>query len=193
MGKIQSPLPVKLIVGVLTCFPELLPEAEERLISVFGNIDARSECFLFKWTHYYDAEMGSPIYRRFLSFADLIEPAALADAKIATNEMEDVFSEKYPSVRRAINLDPGYMEQAKIVLASTKNFFHRILVARGIYAEATLHFQGGVWKSFPWTFPDYGSEEYHPFFTSLRDVYRMQLAAAGFQIRIPKKPHRRSI
>jgi len=191
MGKIQQPLPVKLIVGMLTSIPELFPETEKRLTALFGDIDARSEIIPFDWTGYYDTEMGSPLYRRFLGFADLIEAPAVADAKIAANELESLMAVKYPGVKRPVNLDPGYMEQSKIVLASTKNFFHRILISRGIYAEVTLHYQDKLWKSFPWTFPDYGSEKYHPFFTVLRENYRRQLSAAGFEIKIPQKPRRR--
>jgi 8-oxo-dGTP pyrophosphatase MutT (NUDIX family) len=192
----ESP-PVKLVVGILTSAPDMLPATEERLTSAFGAIDARSELFRFDWTHYYDAEMGGPIHRQFLSFAKLIQPEAIAPAKIATNEMEMELaktvglSAPHPSALRPVNLDPGYLEQSKIVLASTKNFFHRVLVARGIYAEVTLHYREGEWKSFPWTFPDYGSERYHPFFTTLREMYRRQLADAGFKVRIPKPPHRR--
>jgi hypothetical protein len=188
MGQINTPLPVKLIIGILTSVPEILTEAEELLTQAFGPIDARSELFPFDWTHYYDEEMGSPIHRCFFSFAGLIEAPAIVDAKIKTNEMESLFVAKYPAIPRPINLDPGYMEQSKIVLASTKNFFHRILVAKGIYAEVTLHFQDNHWCTFPWTFPDYKSERYHPFFASLRDQYRRQLSDAGYKIRIPKKP-----
>ena len=190
MGKIQQALPVKLIVGVLTSIPELLSETEKELTTLFGEIDACSEIFPFDWTDYYNAEMGSPLYRRFFSFADLIEAPAVVDAKIAANELEASMAEKYPGVQRPVNLDPGYMEQAKIVLASTKNFFHRILLDRGIYAEVTLYYQDGRWKFFPWTFPDYGSEKYHTFFTALRENYRRQLNAAGFEIRIRKEPNR---
>ena len=187
MGQINAALPVKLIVGILTSVPETLPEAERLLTEAFGPIDARSEVFPFDWTHYYDAKMGSPIYRCFLSFTQLIEPSAIAETKIKTNEMESLFLARYPAIPRPINLDPGYLEQSKIVLASTKNFFHRILISKGIFAEVTLHFQDGQWCAFPWTFPDYKSEQYHPFFSSLRDHYRQQLSNAGFRIRIPKK------
>jgi hypothetical protein len=192
MGKIQQALPVKLIVGILTSIPDLFSETEKELTALFGTVDARSDVFHFGWTNYYDAEMGSPLYRRFLGFADLIEAPAVVDAKVAANELESAMAGKYPAVRRPVNLDPGYLEQSKIVLASTKNFFHRILISRGIYAEVTLHYQGGRWKSFPWTFPDYGSEKYHPFFMALRENYRRQLNAAGFGIRIPKEPQRKS-
>ena len=187
MAKISTPLPVKLILGILSSIPEILPRAEAQLISSFGAIDGRSELFLFDWTHYYDKTMGSPIYRRFLSFEQLIEPATIAGVKIKTNELESDFSGDYPNILRPINLDPGYLEQSKIVLASAKNYFHRILISDGIYAEVTLHFEEGEWQPFPWTFPDFKSGRYHPFFSSLRDLYRKQLNAAGFRIRIPKK------
>lgn len=191
MGKIHEALPVKLIVGVLTSVPELFSEAEEELTTLFGAVDARSGIFPFAWTDYYNAEMGSPVYRRFLGFSDLIKAPDIAAAKIAANELEAAMAGRHPVVQRPVNIDPGYMEQSKIVLASTKNFFHRILIARGIYAEVTLHYQDKHWKSFPWTFPDYGSGEYHPFFTALRESYREQLCAAGFEVRIPKQPHRK--
>jgi len=192
MGKIQQALPVKLIVGILTSIPALLAETEKELTTLFGLIDARSEIFHFDWTGYYDVEMGSPLYRRFLGFANLIEAPTLVDAKIAANALEAEMAIKHPGVCRPINLDPGYLEQSKIILASTKNFFHRILIARGIYAEVTLYYQDKRWKPFPWTFPDYGSQKYHPFFTALRENYRRQLSAAGFGIRIPKEPHRKN-
>jgi hypothetical protein len=114
----------------------------------------------------------------------LIEPSAIAEIKIRTNDLESVFSSQYPSPPRPINLDPGYLEQSKIVLASTKNFYHRILISGGIYAEVTLHFEGKEWRSFPWTFPDYKTGRYHPYFTSLRRLYREQLSAMGERLRL---------
>jgi hypothetical protein len=183
MGEIRSPLPVKLFTGILTSIPEILPRAEERLVAHFGAVDSRSRQFIFDKTHYYDEEMGSPIYRYFLSFEKLMEPSAIAAAKIETNELESALASEYPELQRPINLDPGYLEQSKIVLASTKNYYHRILIAGGIYAEVTLHFEDGAWRAFPWTFPDYKTDHYHQFFASLRDLYRDQLARTGAKIR----------
>ncbi len=78
-----------------------------------------------------------------------------------------------------MNLDPGYVELSKVVLASTKNFYHRILVADGIYAEVTMHYEAGAWRSFPWTFPDFRSGRYAAFFDALRARYRTQLKTAS--------------
>ena len=184
MAAICKPLPVKLFVGILTSLPEIVPQAEDRLAALFGPVDSRSEPALFDSTQYYNEAMGSPIHRYFLSFSKLIEPSAIAETKIRTNNLESVFSSQYPSPPRPINLDPGYLEQSKIVLASTKNFYHRILISGGIYAEVTLHFEGNEWRSFPWTFPDYKTGRYHSYFTSLRRLYREQLSAMGEKLRI---------
>jgi hypothetical protein len=175
MGTIQTPPPVKLFIGILTSAPEILPKAEERLAARFGMVDLRSALFPFDWTHYYDRTMGTPIHRCFFGFAELIDPSTIAAIKIQTNEIEETFAEDYRTPPRPINLDPGYLEQSKIVLASTKNFYHRIPISQGIYAEVTLHFEKGEWRSFPWTFPDFKSDCYHPFFVSLRERYRNQL------------------
>ena len=175
MAEIRPPIPVKLFVGVLTSIPDIIAEAEQQLEQLFGTIDLRSESFPFDSTHYYDETMGTPIYRCFLAFAHLIDPSAVADAKVKTNRIESDFANEYSSPRRPLNLDPGYLEQSKIVLASTKNFYHRILISGGIYGEVTLHYEGGAWRSFPWTFPDYKTGRYHPYFSSLRKLYRSQL------------------
>jgi hypothetical protein len=183
MGDIRTPLRVKFFTGVLTSIPELVPRAEERLAAQFGAVDLRSPQFIFDKTHYYDEEMGSPIYRCFLSFEKLMEPSEIAAVKIKTNELESEFAAGYPDLLRPINLDPGYLEQSKIVLASTKNYYHRILISDGIYAEVTLHFEDGAWRTFPWTFPDYKTDHYHQFFTSLRHLYRDQLSRIGVRIK----------
>jgi hypothetical protein len=183
MGEIRTPHPVKLFIGMFTSISETVPVAEEKLAAVFGAVDSRSEPFLFDMTHYYDETMGTPIYRYFISFEKLIEPSAIAGVKIKTNELESAFSSNYPDLQRPINLDPGYLEQSKIVLASTKNYFHRILISGGIYAEVTLHYEEGAWQSFAWTFPDYKTARYHPYFSSLRDIYRDQLSRMGIRVR----------
>ncbi len=181
MGDMHPTLPVKLIVGILTSIPEILPTAEASLAERFGNIDSRSISFPFTWTHYYDKTMGSPIRRCFLGFENLIAPSAIADVKIVTNELESILASQWTQVPRPVNLDPGYIEESKLVLASTKNYYHRILVARGIYAEVTLHFEKGAWHTLPWTFPDFASKSYHEYLMSLRRLYRNQLKRWAIQ------------
>lgn len=179
MGLISKPLPGKLFVGILTSVDSLLPRTEAGLTALFGPSDLRAGPFPFDATTYYDEEMGSPVSRYFLGFSRLISPENLADIKEETNELEAAIAAETPSVRRPVNLDPGYLEQAKIVLASTKNFYHRILISGGIYAEVTQHYEDGQWRSLPWTFPDFRSGRYSEFFLSLRRTYRAQLKAGG--------------
>jgi hypothetical protein len=184
MADIHKPLPVKLFFAVLTSMTDMIPSVEDRLSTLFGPIDARSDLFPFDMTSYYDETMGSPLYRCFISFSNLIEPSVISDIKKSANDLESVFASERTSVKRPVNLDPGYLEQSKIVLASTKNFYHRILVSGGIYAEVTMHFQAGEWRTFAWTFPDFKSGRYNNFFSSLRDTYRAQLNKMGFRIRL---------
>jgi len=176
MGDITRPIPVKLLIGILTSIQDTLPSVEKRLAELFGEIDSKSGQFPFDYTRYYEKTMGSPITRFFLGFHDLIDPSAIADIKIATNRLESDFASEWPQVSRPVNLDPGYIEESKLVLASTKNFSHRILISGGIYAEVTLQFQGGAWRTLPWTFPDYAADRYHPYFISLRSLYRRQIS-----------------
>ena len=175
MGRITTPLPVKLFVGVLTSLPEILPEVESQLTSLFGAIDERSDLIAFDCTTYYDDQMGHPIRRCFFGLVDLIPATEIAAIKIQTNDLEAKFQARHTQLPRPVNLDPGYMEQSKVVLASTKNFYHRLLIAEGIYAEVTLHFEAGAWRPFPWTFPDFRDGRYDAFFTALRRRYREQL------------------
>ncbi len=179
MGSIRKPRPVKLFVGILSSIPEMMPDVERRLSSLFGPIDLRSEQFPFDSTPYYNAEMGQPLNRYFFGLADLIPPESIAPIKIRTNKLEAEFSGLRPRVARPVNIDPGYLEESKIVLASTKNFSHRILVADGIYAEVTMQFESKEWRTLPWTFPDFRTGRYNAFFTALRNSYRRQLKTSN--------------
>jgi len=135
----------------------------------FGPAELPSEVMNFDFTHYYDQEMGSPLYRRFVGFRDLIDPARLVEAKLTTNALEcDFAGRSAGEPLRPINLDPGYVEPAKLVLASMKNFSHRIYLDQGVFAEVTLMYQKGRWQPLPWTFPDYASGRYDPFLTDAR-------------------------
>jgi hypothetical protein len=178
MGQILKPAPVKLFTGVLTSLPEIIPDIEKRLTVLFGDVDMRSDEFPFDLTHYYDDEMGSPITRCFFAFRTLISPEEIAGIKMSTNGLEASFAAEITRVRRPVNLDPGYLEQSKIVLASTKNFHHRILLSGGIYGEVTLHYSSGSWQAFPWSFPDFRNGRYDQFFARLRHLYRDQLKTA---------------
>jgi hypothetical protein len=161
--------PVKLICGMIASDTRRFVEVRRPLADAFGEVDLLSETFDFDATHYYDDEMGWPLFRQFVSFAAGVAPDALADAKCTTNAIERRLAAGSPAgPRRPINLDPGYLEPAKLVLASMKNASHRIYLARGVYAEVTLRFAHGRWQPLPWTFPDFASGAYWPFLDAAR-------------------------
>jgi Domain of unknown function (DUF4416) len=172
MGSIRAFGPVKLFIGVLVSDRASLPAVRDRLSPVYGPIDHESPIIPFDFTDYYNAEMGDTIDRVLLSFERLVDADQLAGIKRQTNAIEDEFK---AAAKRPVNLDPGYIENAKVVLASTKNFYHRIYLQDGIFAEVTMHFRNNTFQFFPWTYPDYQSKDYQEFFLRMRHIYRAQL------------------
>ena len=179
MGAIRQFTPVKLFVGILVSNSKFIPAVEERLVTLYGPIDHRSDVIPFDFTDYYEAEMGDLIDRVFYSFERLIEADQLPEIKRQTNQLEDELAPllKTPStnVKRPVNLDPGYIEQAKVILASTKNFYHRMYLGAGIFGEVTMHFKNNTYQFFPWTYPDYQSKDYQDFFLRMRQLLRTKL------------------
>ena len=175
MAVIRQFNPVKLFAGVLVSHARLIPEAEQRLQAAYGPIDHRSPVIPFDFTDYYETEMGDIIDRVFFSFERLIEADRLQEIKRQTNQIEREMAPLFETVKRPVNLDPGYIEQAKVILASTKNFYHRIYLGGGIFSEVTMHFKNNTYQFFPWTYPDYQSKEYQEFFLRVRHIYRSQL------------------
>src|SRR2546422_1801403 len=170
---------VKLFVGVLVSHSRLIPEVEQRLLAAYGVIDHRSPVIPFDFTDYYESEMGDLIDRVFFSFERLIEADQLPEIKRQANRMEaeivPLLQNADPTVKRPVNLDPGYIEQAKVILASTKNFYHRIYLGGAIFGEVTMHFKNNTYQFFPWTYPDYHSKDYQDFFLRMRQIFRSQL------------------
>jgi len=180
MAKALSAKPVKLFVGMLTGFPDLIDETKDILISNFGSIDLESDRFKFDFTDYYEKEMGPGLVRKFFSFTPLISPEDLAGIKLKTNEIEEDFARRNEAkVARPANLDPGYLTWAKVVLATAKDYSHRIYLKEGIYAEATLRYFQGAYQPWSWTYPDYKTPEYLRFFHRLRKIYLAQIAHSG--------------
>jgi len=176
MGQVQSPKPVKLFVGMLAARAEWLDRAAERLAARYGEVDLVSGTLPFSFTRYYEHEMGANLLRRFVSFRELIAPDRLPTIKRQANDLEQELAASLgAAVPRPVNLDPGYLAAGKIVLATTKDYSHRLYLGEGIYGEATLHFLKGRWEPWPWTYPDYRSESYATFFLDLRRRYLEQL------------------
>lgn len=172
MGKVKSPEKVKLFTGVLSTEPELFSQVEEEMEKKLGEIDFRSILIPFLHTDYYEKEMGKNLLRKFISFKELILPEEIIDIKLFTNTLEEKLSFEG---KREINLDPGYITLSKLVLASTKDYSHRVYLNKGIYAEATLFYKDRNFQSFPYTYPDYKTEDYRKNFQEIRQIYFKQL------------------
>jgi len=179
MGTIRTPHPVKLFVGMLAGNIELFEIAQTELASRFGTIDAASEIMPFDFTDYYTDEMGPNLLRKFVGFSRSINPKELASIKLFTNDLEESISEQLGSERRLVNLDPGYISLSKLVLASTKDYSHRIYLSDGIFAEVTLHYSHHCFNPWPWTYPDYKTDAYCRFFESLRNQHLEALRKSG--------------
>lgn len=179
MGIARSPKPVKLFAGLLSGDEDLLRRARHLLTKRYGATDIESEIWPFTQTDYYELEMGTNLKRWFVSFDALIGPDQIGAIKRETNELEREIAEAclMPELARPVNIDPGYVDLGKLVLATTKDRAHRIYLGSGIFAEVTLQFIGGAWVAQPWTFPDYAGPLYHPFFVRARDVLRTQRQA----------------
>jgi len=134
----------------------------------FGPIDLASPWMDFDYTDYYTMEMGSPLFRRMTAFERLVPQDSLPDIKIFTNQVESRFS---TNGRRRINIDPGFLSHERFVLATGKNFTHRIYLGKGIYADLTLVFSKGVFQDLEWTYPDYRSEAVKNFLYLVRKKY----------------------
>lgn len=167
--KPSAPDPVKLFVGILYSDKALLKKARETLIERFGPVDFVSEPIPFDVTDYYRNEMGDPIRRIFVSFQDLIDPGRLAEIKIRANEIEDRLA---VDGQRKVNLDPGYMDVCKVVLASAKYNGQKIYLSQGIYADPTLHYEKGHFHPYPWSFPDFKTGAYEKIFLRIRELFK---------------------
>jgi len=170
--KPEAPQPVKLFCGILYSDEALLARAAEALQQDFGSIDYKSPLFPFEITDYYVPEMGRPIIRCFWSFHLLVSPRILAESKIICNRLEEQMAVEG---RRKVNLDPGYMDYDKVVLASAKYNAHKIYLDQGIYADLTFRYERGFYKPSEYAFPDFKSGLYNTVFLHIRARYKGQL------------------
>jgi len=172
MGQVKKHPPVKLIAGLIFKDKLSLDRARAALKRRFGEIDFESQVLAFNLTDYYKKEFGEDLKKSFVSFKKLVDPARLTSIKIATNKIEKRLS-KGP--RRLVNIDPGYLDLAKLILASTKDYIHRIYLGRGIFAEMTLYYEGDSFVPWKWTYPDYRTPAYIEIFNRIRELYLTQI------------------
>ncbi len=141
--------------------------AREELEKAFSHLSLESPSMSFSSTTYYAGEMGWPLQRRFVVFSKLVSPACLAAAKHTGNRLEELLAE---SGRRRVNIDPGYISQASLVIATTKNFAHRVPLQDGIYAHLEYIYRDRAYQLLDWTYPDFRSPEYRAFFARAREI-----------------------
>ncbi|MDI6844616.1 MAG: DUF4416 family protein [Candidatus Saccharicenans sp.] len=175
MAEIKPFKQVKLICGIIFSESEIKEMAVARLAEKFGKPDLKSQDFPFTFTDYYRPQMGERLFRAFLSFPGLISPEEIAKIKVWTNNLEDEFKNLYRTPPRPVNLDPGYLTSSALIMATAKDFAHRIPLAMGIYAHLELLFTRKGVKTLEWTYPDFRQPAYHEFFLQVREVYLKQL------------------
>lgn len=167
MGAIRIPREVLLFCSVI--YGQSCARALDMLTEHFGRTCFESPGLDFSYTSYYEKEMGAPLYRTIVAFETLVARDAMPAIKILTNTMEEAC---IVDGKRCINLDPGYLSLENVCLATTKAYSHRIYLTQGIWAEATLFYKDGAYQAFPWTYPDYASDELRGIFGTLRTYYK---------------------
>jgi hypothetical protein len=178
MGIPTPPPPVKLLIALLAADLLLFTTTAAQLAQSYGPIDVESEILPWHTTDYYREEMGEKLLRKFIAFERFISPEDIVHIKLETNALElSLSSATSPSSPRHVNLDPGYLDTTKLVLASTKNQAHRIYLSQGIYAEVTLLYHHKEFHPFVYTYADYRWPETHAFLRQVRTRYLRQLRA----------------
>ncbi len=176
MSHPREPDHVKLISSLFSPEKELIDTVIKQLEEICGPVDWLSPELFFDRTRYYAGEMGWPLHRRFIAFENPVPPNQLIALKLKTNGIEQQY---LIDGNRRINIDPGYISPERLILATGKNFIHRVYLAQGIYADLTLIFQKGGFKPLEWTYPDYADPEIIGYFNEVRERYMNQLREGG--------------
>lgn len=174
MSRPLPPQPAKLVIGMLLSERAMFPEIAAELAARFSPPDLVSPWLPFGYTSYYEKEMGAPLWRRVLAFSGWFAQDGLAKIKLQTNALEQAH---LAAGRRRVNIDPGYLLLERFVLATGKNFSHRIYIGGGIYADLTLVFRHGAYQPLPWTYPDYADAPLSGFLQRVRRKVAADLAA----------------
>jgi hypothetical protein len=163
---------VKLVMSIFSAQSQFINETLSLLHGLYGAMDYISALVPFDYTDYYVEEMGSPLHRRFISFETLVQPETLSDIKWTTNGLEE---KELMGNRRSVNIDPGYIWHAHLILATGKGYTHRPYLRNGIYADLTLIYQNGTFQPLPWTYPDYAAPDTIAMFNKIRARYALQV------------------
>ena len=178
MAEIKKPLRVLVITGLIYKNDFRVNKVLTTLGKDLGDISMQSEIIPFTHTAYYNKEMGDNLLRQWFVFNNLVVPDVLAELKHRSNEIEQSFIGEKGG--RTVNIDPGFITMSSLILASTKNFSHRIYIGKGIYAEVTLIYKSEKFVSLEWTYPDYREAMALDFFMSARHILKEKLAHSSF-------------
>lgn len=157
MAETKPAFPVKYFIAVLYGNEESLQKAKKLVEDKWGRIDFEGNAHLFDVTDYYEPEMGSPIFRKLISLEKIYEPALLVEMKIQCNCFEQKLS---ICGKRTVNLDAGYLDHNKVLLASAKEAGQKIYLDKGIYADLAGRYKSGKYQPFEWSFPDFRDGRY---------------------------------
>jgi hypothetical protein len=172
MAKVEAPLPVKYLIAVLYHDPDRFASVKVELTRRWGAIDFEGADHHFDVTDYYEPEMGTPLMRRLLAFEQLQPPTLLVDMKLACNDIEDAFA---AAGRRTVNLDAGYLDHNKYLLASAKEAGQKVYLDKGIYADLSGRYRAGKYQPFEWSFPDFRDGRYDAELLAVRKLYLEQI------------------
>jgi hypothetical protein len=169
----RLPPPALLVVGALSRHADARAWGRQRLEQAFGPVALAGPLLPFDQTNYYEPSMGADLEQQLLIFADHVAPDRLAEIKLFTNALERELAElRIHPEGRPLNLDPGLLDEGKLVLATTKDQAHRVYLRDGIYAEVTLRYHAGAFEPWPWTYPSYRREEVRVFLGAARAYLR---------------------
>ena len=164
--------PGKALIGVLFQKEDIYQQFLRHLETIEVEIELESEFYKFDSTDYYQEEMGSGLYRIFLSLKGLYPVEQSVSLKNETNSWENEWKE---AGKRTLNLDPGYLDLHKVVLLSGKEGPQKIYLGGGIWADLNLIRKAGRFEALPWTFPDLRESRYHSFFERVRENLKLDL------------------
>jgi hypothetical protein len=166
----------KRVLAVLTALPEWLPERVRILEASFGPVDYRSAFVPFSDDAYYAAEMGGPLWRGWLSFRGSVSPRDLPAWKRRARELEAQWA---VAGRRSWNLDIGYLDSDKLVLASFKRGPLKLYLDQGVWADVILGYSQGAFQPAPRTFPDFRDGRYDKYLKVIREKMKAEMRAEG--------------
>lgn len=169
MSERRQPTEAALVVSVIYRLEDRFDGAIPRMVSVWGEPERISGPFLFDKTGYYRREMGEPLIRRFFVGRRPVARDTLPDIKVAAEAIEREF---VAGGRRTVNIDPGLLTEENFILATGKNFSHRVYLGNGVYADLTLMYREGEYRALPWTYPDYATDEIRTFLGMVRESFR---------------------